>query len=64
MSQYCIIRICQRTINIIKCVQEGPSLITEQGAVKEKNAYLFQHQRHTDKIHSDDLTQGVVLLDI
>ena len=34
MSQYCIIRICQRAINIINYAQEGASLITEQGAEK------------------------------
>ena len=36
MSQYCIIRICQRAINIINCAQEGASLIAEEWAVKEK----------------------------
>ena len=41
MSQYCIISICQRTINIINCAQEGESLITEQGAVKEKMRICF-----------------------
>ena len=41
MSQYCIISISQRTINIINCAQEGESLITEQGAVKEKMRICF-----------------------
>ena len=35
MSQYHIISVCQRTINIIN-IQEGVSLITEKGVVKEK----------------------------
>ena len=30
------IGICQRTINIINCTQEGASLIIEQEAVKKK----------------------------
>ena len=30
------IGICQRTINIINCAQEGASLIIEQEAVKKK----------------------------
>ena len=41
MSQYCITNIYQRTINIINCAQEGASLITEQGAVKEKMQICF-----------------------
>ena len=41
MSQYCIIRIYQRTINIINCAQERVSLITKQGAVKEKMGICF-----------------------
>ena len=36
MSQYRIISICQRTINIIDCAQVSASLITKQGAVKKK----------------------------
>ena len=36
MSQNRIISICQRTINIINCAQEGASLITEQEAVKKQ----------------------------
>ena len=39
MGQYQIISICQRTIKIINCAQEGASLITKQKAVK--NVYLF-----------------------
>ena len=41
MTQYCIIRICQRAINIINCAQEGASLIAEQEAVKEKMRICF-----------------------
>ena len=36
MSQFCIISVCQRAINIVNCAQEVVSLITEQGTVKEK----------------------------
>ena len=36
MSQYQIISICQRTINIINCAQEGASLNSKQGTVKKK----------------------------
>ena len=74
MSQYRIFSICQRTINIINCAQEGASLISKQRAVKKKNAYLFQHQGHRNKMdseylesdvwiyaHASDLDQGVVL---
>ena len=43
MSQYCMIRICQRAVNIVNCIQGwgGPSLITEQVAVKEKMRICF-----------------------
>ena len=41
MSQYRIISICQRTINIINCAQEGASFITKQGAVKKKIQICF-----------------------
>ena len=41
MSQYCIIGICQRAINIINCAQDGASVITEHGAVKEKIRIYF-----------------------
>ena len=41
MSQYCIISVCQRTINIINCPQKSSSLITEQRAVKEKMRISF-----------------------
>ena len=40
MSQYHIISVCQRTINIIN-IQEGVSLITEKGVVKEKVRTFF-----------------------
>ena len=36
MSPYQIISICQRTINIVNCAQEGVSLKSKQGAVKKK----------------------------
>ena len=74
MSEYRIISICQRTINIINCAQEGVSLISKQGTVKKKNACLFQHHGHRNKmdseylesyvgiyVHASDLDQGVVL---
>ena len=48
-----VVSICQRTINIINCAQEGASLITKEGVVKKKNANLFQHQGHTNKMDSD-----------
>ena len=41
MSQYRIISICQRTINIFNCAQEGASLISKQGAVKKKMHICF-----------------------
>ena len=40
MNQYRIISICQRTINIISCTQEGASLISKQGAVKKKCVFV------------------------
>ena len=52
MSEYRIISICQRTINIINCAQEGVSLISKQGTVKKKNACLFQHHGHRNKMDS------------
>ena len=48
MSQYPIISICQRTINVIICAQEGASLISKQGAVK-KNVYFFSNIKGTQK---------------
>ena len=33
----------------------GASLITKQGAVKKKNAYLFQHQVRTNKMEPEYL---------
>ena len=41
MSQYRIISICKRTVNIINWSQEGTSLITKQGAVKKKMRICF-----------------------
>ena len=43
MSEYLVIIICERTINIINYAQEGSSLITKQEAVtkkKKKEKYL------------------------
>ena len=60
MSQYRIISICQRTINIFNCAQECASLISIQRAVKKKkNAYLLQHQGHSNKIDSEYLENYV-----
>ena len=62
MSQYCIIRICQRAINIINCAEEAGSLITEQGAVKEKMRICFNIKTtQTSRPPANDLNQGVVL---
>ena len=41
MSQYRIISICQRTIDIINCAQEDVPLICKQGAVKKKMCIGF-----------------------
>ena len=41
MSQYGIISISQRTINIINCTQEGASLISKNETVKEKMCICF-----------------------
>ena len=41
MGQYRIISICQRTINIFNCAQEGVSLIIKQEAVKKKMNACF-----------------------
>ena len=38
MSQYRIIIICQRTINVITRAQEGASMITKQETKKNKMA--------------------------
>ena len=76
MSQYQVISICQRTINIINCAQEGALWINKLSS-KEKNTYFFQHQGYMDKMNSEydenhvwisthvnNLDQGVVLSDI
>ena len=39
-------------VNIIICAQEGVYLISKEGAVNKKHAYLFQHQGHTKKMKS------------
>ena len=41
MSQYRIISICQRTINIFNCAQDGGPLISKQGVVKKKMRICF-----------------------
>ena len=41
MSQYQIISIFQRTINIINSSQEGASLISKQGTLKKKMHVCF-----------------------
>ena len=41
MSQYRIISICQRTINVINCAREGASLISKQRVVKTKMRISF-----------------------
>ena len=46
-------------IHIINCAQESASLISKQGAVKKKNACLFQHQGHTNKMDSEYLENYV-----
>ena len=46
MSQYCIIRICERAINVINCDQEGASLITEPGAVRKKCVFVSTPRPH------------------
>ena len=67
----------EQSISFINCAQEGASLISKQRAVKtlkKKNAYLCQHQGHTNKMDSEylenyvwiyaqarDLDQGVAL---
>ena len=42
MTHYRIFIICQRTVNTIKCAQEGASWITKQGAVKKKMCICFK----------------------
>ena len=54
MSQYRINSICQRTINIINCAQEGASLISKHGAVKKK-IRIKKHQGHRNKMDSEYL---------
>ena len=62
------------SISFINCTKEGAFLISKQRAVKKKNAYLCQHQGHTNRMDSEylenyvwiyadasDLDQGVVL---
>ena len=41
ISQYHIISVYRRTINITNCAKEGESLITKQGAIKKKNSICF-----------------------
>ena len=51
--------VCQGTTNSINCAQESASFVTEQGAVKKKNAYLFQYQSHINKMDSEYLQNYV-----
>ena len=67
----------QRTINIVNCAQEGASLITEQGVVREKMSICFNIKAIQTKwiqngfkilenyvwiyIHTNDLNQDVAL---
>ena len=46
MSQFRIISICQRTICIINCAQEGASLTIKQGAVKKIICIFFNNKGH------------------
>ena len=46
MRQYGLITICQRTTNIINCVQEGVSLITKKRALKKKMCICFNTKRY------------------
>ena len=58
MSQYRMVSIWQRNINIINYAQEGVSLISRQGAIKKKNnTCLCQHQGRPHE--QNDLDQGV-----
>ena len=59
MSQYRIISICQRTINISNCDQEGVSLICKQGTVKKKMRICFHIKGHTNKMDSEYLENCV-----
>ena len=49
----------EQSISFINCAQEGASLISKQRAVKKKNAYLCQHQGHTNKMDSEYLENYV-----
>ena len=70
MSLYQIISICQRTINIVNCAQEGASLKSKQEAVKKKMYICFNIKATGTKwiqsiftavsvyAHASDLDQG------
>ena len=50
ISQYRIISVIQRTINIINCAKEGASLITKQGAVKKKYVFVSTSRPHKQNV--------------
>ena len=55
MSQSRIISICQRTINSLTVLKRVRLWLENKGALKKKNAYLFQHQCHRNKMDSEYL---------
>ena len=61
MSQYRIIIICQRTINVITRAQEGASMITKQETKKNKMASENLENYIWIYAHANDLEQGVIL---
>ena len=50
ISQYCVINVGKRAINIINCDQEGASLITEQEAVKGEMHICFYELKRCNLI--------------
>ena len=67
MTHYRVFIICQRTVNTIKCAQEGASWITKQGAVKKKMCICFKIKTTRTKwicAHANDLDQGIALCGI
>ena len=54
-----LVYVKELSISFINCAQEGASLISKQRAVKKKNAYLCQHQGHTNKMDSEYLENYV-----
>ena len=47
-----LVYVKELSLFFINCAQEGSPLISKQGVVKKKDAYLFQHQGHTNKMDS------------